>query len=224
MTHQRDGWARRAAPRLLLATIAAVALLSSAQAARAADACDPKDDLVALPYVERLAPCLAWLRDELGRGEAVDRVFARRIVERALKPRRTDREANAPLELVPVATAVDVAVLLGDDPLQDDVVAFVLATAGPGREERERGLAHLYVLRTPRLLSLLGSLGQRDPKAQGALLAALGRGLPSLFWPHLSQSNAGRLIVGGHWELAAEDHPQHGAAKQVEDAVRAVLE
>jgi hypothetical protein len=192
-----------------------------APAARAADACDPKDELVAFPYVARLAPCLLFLRDALGHREALDRPFVRRLVVRAVTPRPSDLERKASLALVPGVLLADLAVLLDDEPLMGDVVGFARTARGAAEIEGQRALARLYALRAPQVLKILA---RRSESEQRELVDSLAKGLTALLFPHLDAKNAPRMILGVHWELLDEEHPQRRLATRVEDAVLEELE
>ena len=88
--------------------------------------------------------------------------------------------------------------LLKSEQLIEAYLDFIADTSGSADESRSFGLGRLYTLQAPTLVRLLETRNQDE---QATIITSLSWGLVNNFYPHMTENNFRRLIVGEYWEL-----------------------
>lgn len=203
--------------------IICVLIFSSISPVYAFESCEPKEALLSQPAADETKKCLQSIWFSLGRHIEIDTNFTHSFIQALLPTSESQQKKLKQLKQFDIdyLKLVDTISLLGSEKLIKSYMDFIVFTSGSADELRTFGLGKLYSLQAPVVLKILSSF---TPKEQKAIIRSLAWGLANNYYPHINKNNYQRLIIGEHWELIDNKHPQRELTKRVESDVYHILE
>ena len=162
--------------------------------------CENQQGLLSKPQPGEVKSCLYSIRHDLGRGNEIDSAFVGQFIEVLLPGETASRYRLENLGALDINyyLVAEIISLLKSEQLIEIYLDFIVDTSGSADESRSFGLGRLYTLQAPPMIRLLEA---RNRDEQATIVTSLSWGLVNNFYPHMTENNFRRLIVGEYWEL-----------------------